>query len=152
MFEFDTSVEIDRPVAEVFSYMTDPAHMTEWQSGVEAARHVDSGPTKLGSRLAEVRNFAGKRIETIVEVTAFEPDRRFEIEVVEGPIAYKVETLFSDLGGRTRVDARGRGEQGRLFRFAGPLVAKVAESQLRNDVHRLRDVLEAASGDSELPE
>lgn len=143
MFEFSTTVEVDRPVSVVFSYMTDPANMTEWQSGVEQAHNPDGGPTKLGSRLAETRNFAGKRIETVVEVTAFEPDDRFDIEVVEGPISYKVETRFVDLGGRTLVEAQGRGDQGRLFRLAGPVVGKVAEHQLRTDIERLRDILES---------
>ena len=45
------SVEIDRRPEDVFAYVTDPSHFTEWQDAVVSARLEDDGPSVRAPRL-----------------------------------------------------------------------------------------------------
>lgn len=50
-----------------------------------SAEPLGEGPLRLGSRLREVhRGPGGKELESLVEVSEFEPDRLFALHMVEG--------------------------------------------------------------------
>jgi uncharacterized protein YndB with AHSA1/START domain len=139
--EFTT--DVNRPVEEVFSYLTDPANLPEWQSGATEARLEGSGPVAVGSRMVEVRKFLGKRIESTLEVTEYEPNRRFAFRVVSGPVPFRVDHTFESVDGRTRIHVAGEGEPGGFFRLAEPLVIKAVERETKKDFETLKDLLEA---------
>ena len=137
------TVVINRPVGEVFSYLTNPDNLPEWQSGVTEARKEGEGLLGAGSRLTEVRTFLGKRISSTLEVTAYEPDREFSIRVVTGPIPFAVRHVFEPADGGTRITFSGEGEPGNLFKLAEPLVARAVKRQSEADFATLKRVLEA---------
>jgi uncharacterized protein YndB with AHSA1/START domain len=78
------SIEIARSPADVFAYVTDPAKLGTWQDA-EAVTQVTPGPVGPGTRFREIHKVMGRRREELTEVVVFEPGRRFEIRVVEGP-------------------------------------------------------------------
>ena len=43
-----TSIDIDRPAAEVFAYVTDPSHFHEWQQGVVSGGMNEPAPPPSG--------------------------------------------------------------------------------------------------------
>jgi uncharacterized protein YndB with AHSA1/START domain len=143
MVRVEHSLVIERPPAEVFAYTTDPANLPEWQSGALEAR--SDGPVQEGARLTEVRKFLGRRMESEGEVTAFEPDRRFALKVVSGPVPYSFEQTLEPTNGGTRVRVVLEGEPGGFFKLAEPLVERAAKRQLQADFEQLKDILEARS-------
>ena len=88
MIHVEHTVEIDRPPAEVFDYMMDMANLPEWQSSAIEAHW--EGERAAGSHIVEVRKFLGKRIESEVEVTEYEPNRRFCLKALSGPVPFSV--------------------------------------------------------------
>jgi uncharacterized protein YndB with AHSA1/START domain len=134
------AIVIERPPEEVFAYLADVRHLPEWQTGIVELR-ADDEP-RLGGRHVEVRSLLGKRIEATLEITAYEPPRRFDLEVVEGPLKLRVAHTLEPVDGGTRVEVDGEGDPGRLFRFAGPLLARAVEKQTRDDLARLKRLLE----------
>jgi hypothetical protein len=78
------SLTIRRSPGDVFSFVTDPSQLPRWQAAQEVER-LTPGPVGRGTRFREVQVSLGRRRDQITEVTAFDPGRRFEIRVVEGP-------------------------------------------------------------------
>ena len=78
------SITIRRSPADVFAFVTDPSRLPRWQAADEVEQ-LTPGPVGAGTRFREVQVSLGRRREQITEVTAFDPGRRFEIRVVEGP-------------------------------------------------------------------
>ena len=78
------SIEIARSPEEVFAYLTDPAKLGTWQDAEEVTQ-LTPGPVGPGTRFREVHKALGRRREELTEVVVFEPGRRFDIRVVEGP-------------------------------------------------------------------
>ena len=87
------SVVVERPPADVFVYLTEPANLPEWQASVLEAR--SDGQVQSGAMLTELRKFLGIRIETTLEVTEYEPNERFELRVVSGPASIEVRHLLT---------------------------------------------------------
>lgn len=78
------STEIERSPDEVFAYLTDPSKLSTWQDAEEVAQ-LTPGPLGAGTRLREVHKALGRRRVEITEFVVYEPGRRFDIRVVEGP-------------------------------------------------------------------
>ena len=142
MIEVEHTFEIERPVEEVFAYLTDVARLPEWQSSAESAELV--GELAEGARIMEVRTFMGRRATSTLEVTEYDPPRRFSLHVVEGPIQYAVEHALEAVNGRTRITFVGRGETGRVPRLMHGTVRRAVERQFIKDLEALKNRLEAA--------
>lgn len=134
------SIVVARPPEEVFAFLADVRNLPRWQTGIVDLRA--EGEPALGARHVEVRSLLGKHVEATLEVTAYEPPRRLDLTVVEGPLKLRVAHTLEPADGGTLLRVEGEGEPGKLFRFAGPLLAKAVEKQTRDDLARLKQVLE----------
>lgn len=83
--KFTINTEISRSPDQVFAYLTDPAALPAWQ-GTDEVIQLTPGPVGLGTRFREVRTNLGKRIESVTEVSAYEPNRAFGVRIVDGPV------------------------------------------------------------------
>lgn len=145
MIHIEFSVDVDRPPAEVFDYLTDTDRTAEWQSSVVEAQW--QGQKGSGSHIREVGKFLGRRMETVLEVTTYEPERRFGLKTVSGPVPFSVMHVLEPRDGGTTITFSGDGDPGGFFKLAEPVVARVAERQFKNDFETLKDILEGgASG------
>ncbi len=142
MIHLQHEIVVDRPVSEVFSYVTDVSNLPEWQGGVLEARQESEGAVGVGTRFAEVRKFLGRRIESTLEVTEHEPDRIFSLKVTSGPVPFEVRHTFEAADGGTRIRIEGEAEPGGFFKMAEPLVGRQATRTFEHDFATLKDVLE----------
>jgi len=143
MVRFEFAIDVDRPPSEVFAYITDTDRVSEWQSSAVEARW--QGEKAQGTRIREVRKFLGRRMETELEVTEYEPDRRFGLRAVSGPVPYSVTQVLEPRNGGTRLMFVGEGEPGGFFKLAEPIVGRVAERQFKSDFETLKDILEGSA-------
>jgi uncharacterized protein YndB with AHSA1/START domain len=141
MISFGFSVDVARPVGDVFAFVTDPERLPEWQ-GSAGVERLTPGPIGSGSRLREVRTLLGRRVESITEVTAYEPDRSFAVRIVSGPAPVDDRWTFEAIPGGTRVHFSTRGRLAGALRPLEPLLAIVLERRRRGHHERLRQALE----------
>ena len=80
MIRVDLELEINRPPADVFAYVTDLERLGEWQENLISATLESDGPIRVGSRIREIRRGPfGRRMEALVEVEEFEPPTAFAL-------------------------------------------------------------------------
>ncbi|MCA1708452.1 MAG: SRPBCC family protein, partial [Actinobacteria bacterium] len=140
MVDFEVSVDIERPPTEVFAYLTDPANLHEWQSSAIESRQETEGPRGVGTRVVDVRKFLGKKMESVVETTAYDEGKRFDLKVVKGPIPFNIEQRLEPRGETgTRLTVHMSGEPGGFFKYAESMVARQAERQFKTDYGTLKD-------------
>ena len=142
MVRLEESIVVERPIEDVFAYLTDPATLSEWQPTVVDARFESAGPVRVGSRVIETRKFLGKRIHATMVVVENEPPRRFAIEAASGPIPVRVTSTLAEVDGATRIDTVLEGDPGGLFRLGAPFVVRAAERELRKNLAALKRILE----------
>ena len=135
------AIVVNRPPEEVFAYATDPANVPEWQSSALEAS-VD-GPLQAGASGKEVRKFLGRRMESAIRIDAYEPPRRFAIQVTSGPVPFHVEQTVEPEGTGSRVSVVIEGEPGGFFKLAEPLVERAVRREIEGNFATLKDILEA---------
>lgn len=137
--DFEFEVRIARPVADVFAYLTDVRNVPEWQESAVSADWIETG-----KRFRERRHFMGRNAELELEVTALEPDRHFDVQVVKAPVKFGIRHSFESVDGGTLVRVEGEAQLSGALRFAAGMAKRQAESQLRRDFERLKQILERA--------
>jgi hypothetical protein len=137
-------IQIDRGREAVAAYMTDPANDPVWIGGVREARLLGEPPIVVGSRVARVASFLGRRIEYVNEVVRLEPESRVDMRSVVAPFPMRITYAFEDRDGGTSVRNRVRGEAEGFFSLASPLLGPLVRRSIRRDLETLRDLLERA--------
>lgn len=134
------SIRIDRPPDEVFRYLTDIEKLPEWQESALEVRW--DGPMRVGARIEETRTLLGRRTHSTLEVSEYEPNRRFSLRAVAGPLPFEVRHTLTGEDGGTRLDWVGEADTSRFPKLAVRMFAGVAERQFKADLDRLKDLLE----------
>ena len=143
MTRFEQSVVINRPSEQVFDFLANPLNDPQWSSASVEMRKTSGGPVGVGATFRQVGRFLGRRLEFALEVTAYEPNRRFGMKVTAGPIKFAGIRELETVPDGTRVTFKGGGQSSGFFRIADPLLARAAERQLTADLAALKAVLEA---------
>jgi len=142
--DITAEVAIRRPLGEVAAYMIDPANDPTWIGGVREVRMETPPPLQVGSRVARVAHFLGRRVEYVNEVTELDPARVLDMRSVKAPFPMRVTYSFepTDGGAETIVRNRVRGAPGGFFALFGPLLAPLVKRSVQKDLERLRDRLQ----------
>jgi uncharacterized protein YndB with AHSA1/START domain len=143
MAGFEVTVDVARPPAEVFAYLTDVSKLPEWQATASEAE-ID-GAVRIGARIRERRQFLGRDVRTELEVTAYEPPQRFDVRSQGGPASFAIRHTLSPTAQGTRLRADVDVTLGRMMRLAAQGALKLAEREFRGDFARLKELVEATS-------
>jgi carbon monoxide dehydrogenase subunit G len=136
------SVEIARPIEEVFAYLADPHNVTEWQDATVGVQFDDDAPVAIGTRYEQEIHIPGRQIDSTVEVTAHEPPHLFSIRSSGGPLDFAVEHRLEASGEGTRVTVEAEGEAKGVLRFAGPMMGPMVAHGMKQDFERLKRIVE----------
>jgi uncharacterized membrane protein len=140
----ETSVVINRPLEACFAYLTDLGKDVEWRREWIEAEKTTDGPHGVGARYRLTGALLGRRIATVYETIAYEPNRLAAWQAVSGPLPLTFSRAFEGVEGGTRVTMRYEGDRG-LLRLAGPLVAGIGRRQLEGDFPKLKQVMESVA-------
>ncbi len=139
-------IEIARPRADVAAYACDPDHTTTWYANIKAVEWKSPPPLTVGSRLAFVARFLGRRLEYTYEVTEFVSGERFVMSTAQGPFPMETTYSWQDAReGATRMTMRNRGQPAGFSKIAAPMMARAMQRAMTNDLRRLREILERPS-------
>lgn len=129
---------IDRPVEDVWNYMTDISNMPRWEDSGAVWKQMSEGPIQVGTSIQSSITFLGRTVTFDLRVTEFEPNRVFSVEAVAGRTrGTKVTYLLVPVDDRkttlSRVtDARFHGILKVLQPFAGPITKRTGALEARN--------------------
>ena len=142
--DVSTEAVIHRPSDEVAAYAGDPTNAPEWYVNIKSVEWKTPPPVRLGSKVAFVAHFLGRRIAYTYEIVEFVPSRRLVMRTAEGP--FPMETTYTwetTPEGATRMTLRNRGVPSGFSKLATPFMAGAMRRANRNDLHRLKEILEA---------
>jgi hypothetical protein len=80
-----TEIEIERPRAEVAGYASDLGATTAWYENIERVEWETEPPLAIGSRVAFVARFLGRRLVYTYEIRELEPGERLVMSTADGP-------------------------------------------------------------------
>jgi len=143
MLSFDLHTLIYRPLQQVFRFIATPENDFQWQYGTLASTQISNGELGLGTLFRTVNHFMGHRIESVYQITEFEPNKRYGFKTQSGPMDSHTLYTFEAIQGRTKVNICTRISPGDLFKTGSVAVEKTVKKQYRENLALLKGILEA---------
>ena len=135
--------DIARPRADVAAYASDPDHTTAWYANIEAVEWETPPPLAVGSRLAFVAGFLGRRLTYTYEIRELVPGERLVMSTAQGPFPMETTYTWRDApDGATRMTLRNRGQPAGFAKVTAPIMARAMRRAMTKDLRRLRGILE----------
>jgi hypothetical protein len=142
--DVSTDIVIARPRTIVAAFAADPDHAPDWYVNIKSVEWQTPRSLAIGSRLAFVAQFLGRRMAYTYEVTEWIPDTRFVMRTAEGP--FPMETSYSwetTSDGFTRMTLRNLGHPTGFSRWLAPFIAGAMRRANRKDLAALKKLLES---------
>src|SRR6185312_14557230 len=118
-------IVIDRPLAEVAAFAGNPDNATRWYVNIKSVEWKTAPPLAVGSQVAFVAEFLGRRIAYTYEIIALEPNAHLVMRTAEGPFPLETSYQWTAAGeARTHMSLRNRGEPSGFSRLLAPFMAR----------------------------
>jgi len=138
-----TEVIIDRPQPEVAAFAANPDNAPAWYQNIKSAEWKTDPPLRVGSKIAFVAQFMGRRLAYTYEIAELVSHQRLLMRTADGP--FPMETTYtwqSAEGGATRMTLRNRGAPRGFSQLVAPFLAAGMRRANRKDLARLKALLE----------
>ncbi len=140
-----TDIRIDRPRDRVAAYASDPANATAWYRNIRSSELTTDGPLGVGSKMAFVAEFLGRRLEYTYEIRELVPGERLVMSTSNGPFPMETTYTWEDDGdGATRMTLRNRGEPVGFSKVSAPMMSMAMRRANRKDLEQLKTILESS--------
>lgn len=145
--DIHTQIEIARPRADVAAFAAAPDNAPRWYVNIKSVEWQTEPPLRVGSRVAFVAHFLGRRLAYTYEVAEFVEHERLVMRTAEGPFPMETTYLWeSAVGGGTRMTLRNRGNPQGFARLFAPFMEPAMRRANRKDLARLKALLEEGRG------
>jgi uncharacterized membrane protein len=139
-----SEIEIARAREQVAAYASDVDNATAWYANIKSVEWETERPLAVGSRVAFVAQFLGRRLAYTYEIVELVPGERLVMRTAQGPFPMETTYTWADAGpAATRMTLRNRGEPTGFKKVAAPFMARAVKRANEKDLARLKELLEA---------
>jgi carbon monoxide dehydrogenase subunit G len=142
--DFETSVRIERPVEEVFDYVSDPTTYPRWNSAVQSVQATSAGADGIGDIYLMERELPGGAAQNELEVVDVNRPSLFVIRTTSGPTPFLYRYVLADEGGATLLQLAAEVELGGLAGALGPLASRAVKRGVDSNFADLKRILESS--------
>ncbi|MFB9973804.1 hypothetical protein FPQ10_05045 [Allobacillus sp. SKP2-8] len=133
---------IEAPIEQVFDVASNYRY-TEKMNHIEDVEIITDGPVGLNTGIKETRNIRGFKVENILKVTEFEPNKRFTIESQQHQLFLTYTYLFTEVEKGTKVEFIGKlkpsGIKNKLYK---PLITKMIKKEDGEQLEVMKQYIE----------
>ncbi len=143
--DVSSEIVIQRQRDDVASYCSNPDNAPAWYKNIKSVEWKTPPPVRIGSQIAFVAHFLGRRIAYTYEVVELVPGERLVMRTAQGP--FPMETTYtwqSTADGGTRMTLRNRGTPAGFSTFVAPLMGRAVRKANQKDLAALKNLLEGA--------
>jgi hypothetical protein len=142
-----TATTIARPKSEVAAFACDPERIPLWYQNIKLVEWKTEPPLRIGTQLAFVAQFLGRRLAYTYEVVEHTPGERFVMRTAEGPFPMETTYTWDAAGdGQTRMTVRNLGTPRGFGLLAAPFLGLAMRRALTKDLALLKAILERRAG------
>ena len=142
MIQHEVTLHLNRPVDQVFAFLTEYQNLRSWQSNLVENEQLTEGPLRVGTRFREVRRTGPGQSEIQGEITDFEPNKRLSTRTTTKPQVTVSYFLERESDG-TRLSYQFVMLTSGLMRLLEPMIAGSIKKDTEMDFQKLKSILES---------
>nr|WP_305907574.1 SRPBCC family protein [Methylomarinum sp. Ch1-1]MDP4520337.1 SRPBCC family protein [Methylomarinum sp. Ch1-1] len=137
------SIEIDKPVRQVFSFVAEHFfdNYPKWALEVVEFKPINNNPLKVGALARQARIDQGHKVESTFEISRYETDSLLELNGLSEPFRHSYHFASQ---GEDKTLLTDRFELLELELFMRPfekLISRAIEEGLQNSIHNIKKLL-----------
>ena len=143
MAKFELNLVINRPIEEVFGFISNAENLPLWRASALEVKRTSPGPFGIGSVFKARFSFLGRPFDGDLEIIAHEPHGKYGTKMVGGPFPLEARYTLKPTENGTQLTMVVEGTPGGFFKLAEPLVVSLAKRSYEADLNNLKEMLEA---------
>ena len=139
MIRFENSISIERPVAEVFAFLSDFENIPKWNYYVLEIKKISDGPAGVGTTYHQVR----KTDQQVFQITEFKPNLKVSVKTLpKSSLQFERRFTLQAEGSKTHIiDKWEELDTGRPS-LIEKLIARRVKSAVAENLGKLKELLE----------
>jgi len=142
MLKVSFSIDIGRPVEDVYRVLIDHENDVRWQAAVIEARKLSPGPTRAGTRYRGTFRLLGSKLGVDLEVLDLRPPEFYSFTATSGPFAFETRVRLEPSKLGTEVNTEVEGSLGAMPRLAAVTLSRVRRKEIERDLATLKRMME----------
>ena len=152
MITFETSVRVERPIEEVFAFVSNPLTFPQWNSAVQTVHGTSGENHGPGSTYSMRRELPTGHVQNELKVLDREHPTKFAIRTTSGPTPFLYHYRFDRDGADTVIHLDASVELPGATAVLGPIAARAVRRGVDANLAALKHELETGARNAMIPD
>jgi uncharacterized protein YndB with AHSA1/START domain len=143
------SIQIDRPPAQVFPWLTESYRLTRWIDGLESSVPIKGDSAVRGAKSRETILVNVKLYTFVSEILEIKRDTLMVVRIESEPPGFTISSMYelAPQGAGTRLHYVGQADYASVFaRVMEPIMTPQSQNKIEADLKKLKGLVEAQPG------